>query len=276
MALKTSYEKQDDIPEQYRDLYSERGGKYELTGIEGIKTQADVDRLNEALRKERNDHKSTKDKLTTYGDMDADKVREQLAEIEELRIRAEKGSVSDEKLEELVQARLKRTIAPIERERDQLKSALEKSNGRVTELDGQIRKGTIERALREAAVSAKAVPEAIEDMVLLGERVFEVTDDGQVLVRDQVGFTPGLKPQEWLSEMQAKRPHWWPANQGGGANGAGGGAGGGANPWAADQWNLTAQGRYVAEHGMAKAEQMARSAGSKIGAVEPTVRKTAA
>ena len=43
MALQATHDKLDDIPEAYRDLYTERDGKYELTGIAGIKTAADVE-----------------------------------------------------------------------------------------------------------------------------------------------------------------------------------------------------------------------------------------
>ena len=32
--LKTIYEKEEEIPEGYTDLYLERNGKFELTGIE--------------------------------------------------------------------------------------------------------------------------------------------------------------------------------------------------------------------------------------------------
>ncbi len=277
MAIKAIYEKQDEIPEQYRDLFSERSGKWELTGVEGVKTQGDVDRIQEALRKEKSDHKVARDRLSAFGDMEPDKVREQLDSIEELKLRAEKGSLSDEKLEELVNARMARKLAPLERELVTTKGALEKEKARAGELEGTIRRGTIERSLREAATAAKMVPEAIEDMVLLGERVFDVAEDGVVTVREGSGYPLGLRAGEWLKEMQEKRPHWWPPSQGGGAGGSGGGgAGGGSNPWSPDAWNVTAQGAYIRAHGEEKAARLAEQAGSRLGAIAPTVRRQAA
>ena len=62
MKLKLVVEKLDEIDSKYHDLYTEKDGKYEFTGVEGIKTQADIDRLQTALTKERADHKSTKEK----------------------------------------------------------------------------------------------------------------------------------------------------------------------------------------------------------------------
>lgn len=277
MAIKAIYEKQDEIPEQYRDLFSERSGRWELTGVEGVKTQGDVDRIQEALRKEKSDHKASRDRLAAFGDMEPDKVREQLDSIDELKLRAEKGSLSDEKLEELVNARMARKLAPLERDLATTKGALEKEKARAGELEGTIRRGTIERSLREAATAAKLVPEAIEDMVLLGERVFDVAEDGAVTVKEGSGYPLGLRAGEWLKEMQEKRPHWWPPSQGGGAGGSGGGgAGGGSNPWSPDAWNVTAQGAYIRAHGEDKAARLAEQAGSRLGAIAPTVRRQAA
>lgn len=38
------------------------------------------------------------------------------------------------------------------------------------------------------------------------------------------------------------------------------------NPWAEDTWNLTGQGRFITQFGMARAAQRASEAGTKIGA----------
>jgi len=51
MGLEAIHKTLEEIPEQYRDLYSERNGQFELTGISGVKTQADVDRLSVCTHK---------------------------------------------------------------------------------------------------------------------------------------------------------------------------------------------------------------------------------
>lgn len=38
-----------------------------------------------------------------------------------------------------------------------------------------------------------------------------------------------------------------------------------SNPWMPDQWNLTAQGQYVLEHGLVKAQEAAAEAGTTVG-----------
>ena len=70
VKLKTIYDKQEEIPEGFGELYAERNGKFELTAVEGVKTQADIDRVQTALVKERADHKAVKDKLVAFGDVD--------------------------------------------------------------------------------------------------------------------------------------------------------------------------------------------------------------
>ncbi len=38
MALQAVHDKIEDIPKQYRDLYTEKSGEYELTRIVGVNT----------------------------------------------------------------------------------------------------------------------------------------------------------------------------------------------------------------------------------------------
>ncbi len=95
--------------------------------------------------------------------------------------------------------------------------------------------------------------------------------EGKYVTKDGVGVTPGLEPKEWFKDFQEKRPHWWPASQGGNSRGAGGPTGKNAgNPWSEAGWNVTAQGKYITQHGEAKANEAALSVGSKIGATKPT------
>jgi hypothetical protein len=105
-------------------------------------------------------------------------------------------------------------------------------------------------------------------------RVFEVTDAGRVLTRDNVDAMPGIEPKEWFKDQQDKKPHWWPQSLGG--NSRGGGSGGGTlrseNPWSAEGWNLTRQGQAVKTMGLEKAAALAAQVGSKMGDTKPVPR----
>lgn len=276
MALEAIVKSLDDIPEELtaRELFSERNGQFELTGIQGVKTSADVDRLQVALSKERDDHKATKAKYTVWGDLDYEETVQKLDRIPELEAAAKEGGIDEEKMNELVEGRIKTRLAPLERELAQLKT----QNGELTEANNGFIQQNKTRKIRDnvgaALVEAKVIDAAREDALFLAERVFEIReDDGEVVTRDGVGVTPGIRAGDWLTELQPKRPHWWPASEGGGAGGSGGGGATGKNPWSRDNWNMTLQGQYVKEHGIEKATKMAQSVGSAIGAITPPAEK---
>jgi len=277
MLLSVTHDKIDDIPEQYRELYTEQDGKFVLTGISGVKTQTDVDRVQEGARKEREEHKATKAKLHAWDGFDEpDKLREQLDRVAELEIMA-KGNKEefDSKLEELTEARVKSRLGPVERQNKTLTEQLAEAKTLTEQLLGEKVRRTIGDKVSDACTTAKVLPEALPDIKLLANQVFEVTDDGAVLTKENpFGVTPGLAPDVWLSEMQEKRPHWWPRSTGGGATGSGGPGGMKGNPWSHDNWNLTEQGKYIKEHGVEKAEQMAKAANTTIGGRKPEQKKS--
>lgn len=274
MALQAIHDNVDDIPEQYRDLYSERDGKWELTGVTGVKTQADIDRLQNSLVKERNDHKITKEALGVWGDLKHEDVVKQLDRIPELEAAAN-GGIDETKMNELVEGRIKTRLAPIERENATLKQTVEEQTGTITQYETAERTRKIHDAVREFALpasGAKMLDTAIDDANMLAERIFEIReDDGAIVTRDNVGVTPGIGVDAWLVEMQEKKPHWWPTSGGGGSRGAGGGGQGGLtnNPWSKESWSLTEQGKAMREN-PTRAEQMMKAANAKVGQIAPT------
>lgn len=281
MKLKTSYDTADEIPEGYADLYTERDGVFVLTGIEGVKAQSDIDRLTDSLKKERSDHKATREKLAAFAGLDPTEVHEKLEEAtslaEQLEAVKKAGGVFDEeKLAPVIEARVRQATAPLERQVAQAQRKLEEKDKLVAShelevgtLKSSIVNDRIERTIRDVAVAEKVIAPAIGDVVLNARGIFEQDESGRVITKDIDGVTPGLSPKEWLKDQQENRPHWWPVSAGGGARGAGGGGSAGPNPWSKDGWNITAQGAYVNANGIEKATQMADRAGVKIGATKP-------
>lgn len=269
MGLKAIVDDINTVEEKYRDLYTERNGKWELTAIEGMRTQADIDRLQGSLVAERNEHKATKVKLDAFDGLDAANVRAELARIPELEVRASNNKLNDAQIETIVSGRVKQAVEPIQQ---QLKTAQTELTTARTEIDGfksKDRTNTINGAVRDAAVKSKVLTGALDDVLLYGERLFEIDATGRVVTKaDIAGVTAGIEPSVWLTEQQKNRAHWWPASSGGGAAGSGG-TGGGVNPFSKDGWNLTEQGRMHNEN-PAKAEQMAKAAGTTVGGLRPT------
>ncbi len=272
MKLKLSYDSLEDIPEKFRELFTEKDEKWSFSGVDGMRTNDDVTRLEAALSKERKDHKKVKDDLKNkFGDLDAEQVRADLDELAELRLKVTENP-EGKKTDELVEQRVKVRLAPIERERDKLKNDVLTLTNERGELASTISRGKIEGHLRKAADGAKIVGTAIEDVIAIGGNLFELNDDGQAVAKENAGLQPGLTPDIWMTDQKEKRPHWWPASEGGGAKGAKDGSGGGNNPWSKGAWNVTQQSQYVRTHGTAKANAMASAAGVTVGATAPATK----
>ena len=272
--LKDKHDSIDEIPEQYRELYTERDGKWCCTGIAGIKTQDDIDRLKKALDSEKSDHKSTKEKLHVWDGMDHAEITTKLDRMAELEVAAGNKDEMDAKLEELTEARVRSRLAPVERENAALKKKLDEMTATAEKLEAERVRRVIGDHIEKACVEAKILQEAKPDVKMLAEAVFEITDDSNVLTRENpFGITPGLSPEVFLQEMQSTRPHWWPRTTGGDSRGSGDTSTFSKNPWSREHWNLTEQGKVLTTQGREKADQMAKSAGTVVGGTMPAAKK---
>jgi hypothetical protein len=277
MSLKAIYEKKEDIPEAFQELYTERDGKWEVTGIEGIKTVADVERVQEGARKERNDHKETKDKLRDWEKLGKlEDVQGKLDKYPELEAAASGKETDEDVIKQRVEARLEQHLAPVRRDLEKAQKENREKDEKIQEYAAGDLRRTIHDAIGKAARpadGAKVLDSALSDVKMVGESMFEVVD-GKVITKDNIaGITAGAAPEDWLQEMQKTRPHWWPPSEGGGAGGSGGKGGFPNNPWSKEHWNLTQQGRVVREQGEEKAAAMAKAAGVQIGATRPAGEK---
>lgn len=270
--LEVTYDTLDEVPDSFKDLYSEKDGKAVLTGINGLKTNQDVLNVQEALRKERADHAAAKEALKpwkAFGD-DPTELQAKLDRIAELEAAAG-GKLDDAAIQKLVEARLGQKTAPLERQ-------LKDSTTRIGELEQEnsaLKNSLVTRdrndAVRAVATEMKVLSTAIPDVEMIAGAYLERDETtGEFIVKaDAKGVTPGADVKQFMKEMQKQRPHWWPQSQGGGAGGGKGFGDSDENPWSAKGWSLTKQGQYVKEHGMAEAQKAAASAGSKIGATRP-------
>ncbi|AAT69542.1 gp66 [Alphaproteobacteria phage PhiJL001] len=281
MPLTAVMDTLEGVDESIAALYTQKGEKFELTGIAGVKTQADVDRLTTSLNKEREEHKTTKASLGVWGELNHEEVMAKLDKIPELEAAAA-GKLDEAAIEEIVNKRVQGTIAtqtaPLERQVAALTKERDEFAAQNEGFRSKDRTRNIHDAVRKELVDKKVIPEAHDDALMLADRIFEVReDDGAIVTRDNVGVTPGITPDLWLQEIQEKRPHWWPASQGGGAGGGqgGGGVGSGAsNPFTAEGWNVTEQGNILRLKGREHAERMAKAAGTTVGGKKPAPRKS--
>lgn len=249
MKLKAILENLDELPDSIdpRELFVEKDGKFELA-IEGAKSQADVDRLSKALAKERTDHRSTKDKVKAFGDLTPETLSELQDEVEELRATKGdgKGRPTDETVQKLVNVGVEKAKRDFDKKLKELTDANALLSTEHSTLLGEKKKRTLVDSIRDVTAGEKGIPirlEALGDVELLAERVFEFGEDGKPVTRDGVGYEPGLSPRELLTAIQVAgtKPHWFKDTLGAGANGgrgAGAGKFDGANPFDRATFNL--------------------------------------
>lgn len=270
MSLSAIMDSLDGLSEDLASLYTEKGDKFELTGITGIKTAADVQRVQNALDREKEQHIQTREMLKNWGDLDYEEVQGQLDRIPELEA-ASKGKLDEAQIEEIVERRVVGTLnsrtAPLERQI----STLTRNNEELARSNAAFIESNNRRTIRDAVSAqlreARVIEHARDDALLQAERIFRVSKDdttGATLIAAEDGTTP----KDWILDIQAKnvKPHWWGPTQGGGANPGSGHRIVGNNPWSKDNWNLTKQGAVTREKGAEHADRMARAAGHKDAA----------
>ncbi len=273
VTLELNYDSADAIPEGYKGLFDEKDGKFAFSGVTGFKTQTDVNNVQEALRKEREDHTAAKTALTPWAAMGKpDEVQAKLDRIPELEAAA-KGKLDDDAINGIVEGRMTQKIAPLERN---ITTLTDENTGLKKENEGL--KTALERRdmsdeLRVVATEMKVLSSAVADIEIIAASYLEKGPDGNFVVKaDAQGVTPGVDVKQFMKEMQKMRPHWWPQSQGGGAGGGDGDFGDGGNPWAPDSWNMTKQSQIFREQGAEVAARMAKAAGTTVGG-RPAAKK---
>ncbi len=270
MKLKAIYDKQEDIPAGFESAYTERNGKWELQ-VEGMKTQGDVERVQEALDKERDEHKKAKKRLRGMGDDDdADSVQDLKDKVEDLEAKLEtagKDKVSDEEIQKRVDAAVKIEIRPLQRDLKKVTEERDELSGTVSAQSSQINSGLI-RGDVARVIGNKDLginPESLPDIEMFADNVMEVGEDGNRTTREGVtGVTPGLSLEEAIKEFRAngQRNPWFGETRGTGSGGGDGKPHGGKNPFSEKHWNSTEQGKLI-EGNPTLAKSLAEQAGGK-------------
>lgn len=213
-------------------------------------TNADVAKLQAALKAERDAHTETKRVhgefrtaiLTPLGLPDnapAETITARIGDVEK--------TVTD------------RTAA-LTTERDEART-------RLANVESRWAGEKVDRALSDALTRSGMIADNAADALALARPLFVLSDKGDVVTKaDTAGVIPGANPDQWIiAQLRTLRPHWWPKSMGGGAVG---GSRGGAMMGDTScfkpgpTWNITAQAAFERKHGTRAAEMAARQHGS--------------
>jgi hypothetical protein len=200
MKLKFMYDSKEAIPAEYLGLFDEKDGRFILTGIEGVTSQSDLDKLQGALHNERDAHKQTKAELT-----------KQLAELKAKFAELEKAGSKDPEPQPTAGATTDPTVLALKKELEKQQSALDEMQKKSEALEAEKKQLTILNSLKRQA-EGKIRAEAMGDLELYAG-TFELTDDGKIVTKD------GTPVEDWFSETLKSKPHWLPENTPSGAKG---------------------------------------------------------
>ena len=245
MTIKAILDKIDEAPELLRDHYVEANGKW-LLQVDGVKTQADVDKVLAAKTKEVSEHATTKvalktatDKLATLGD----DVEARLQRLQTLDALGYSTAAEDVQriAEALSTAKAATATAKLSGDLTTVSTERDAAVAENATLKARIAEREITSAIRDAATASRVLPQAIDALTRLGKSEFKLVD-GNPQTED------GRDVATWLEGMKQATPFMWPLAQGAGAQGAHSGGDIIAptnNPFSNESWNVTRQGELL-------------------------------
>lgn len=215
MPLKAFYATQTEIPEALREHYVERDGKWVLDA-EGVE---DVTGLKRALERERAEKARLEGIAAKFKNLDPEKARAALAQLEAIE---DKELIAAGDVEKLLQVRT-------DRMRQDYDSRLAAVTGEKDTLSTKLSELLIDNGIQQAAIKHKVRETAVPDALNRGRAVFKLVDgkaiphkpDGSVWYGKD-GNTP-LTQDEWLgSILTQEAPHMFEQSTGGGTPPGGG------------------------------------------------------
>jgi hypothetical protein len=199
MAFPT-YEKKEDIPKGFEDLYEEKDGKFspKVTEI------PDVTKLSSALETER----------TTAATEKAARVKAENDLAAERRKQAAKdGNISDEQLTKLR-----------EEDENKRKAEVEPVKTELAETKAKLRKITLTDRLRALGTAAGWLSDRADDALEAALKRADLAEgsDTNIVVKDKDGKVTTEKIEDFLKVTFKKEKPWLYAGSGGSGSGAGG------------------------------------------------------
>ena len=168
-----------------------------------------------------NEVKTAKGKLKEYEDLDPEAARKALEEAKKIE---EKKLLDEGQIEELIKKRselmVKEHEKAIQRFQAQLDTVAKERDTHFSKLSEVL----VDTALQQVAAANGVRPQAMEDVLLRGKRIWQLID-GKPLARKGDEILYGKNPNqpmtmdEWIIGLQADAPHLFEATTGGGAAG---------------------------------------------------------
>lgn len=211
-----------DVLAQVDELHSSTVTSTVDTEVKGLKSKNKelLDESKQALKK-------FTGLQETIGDLDVSEARKAF----EL-VNSEEGKLllGGKKLEEAVELATSTMKADHEAKLGEVSSLNNDNKTKKNKWRTKYKNKTIDDTIRNEALKAKVRPEALEDVVSRGRKLFSVAEDDTVEARGSDGNLVKIgeliaTPKNWVESLKKDAPHYWPGSQGAGFTGDGEGGG---------------------------------------------------
>ena len=221
--MKAKYNNQDDIPSGLEQFYHEDGGEYHLQ-VDGLVPKSTVDEFRNNNIKLNKELQKVQD---TLSNVDLDEYKTLKTERQQI---ADQELISAGKLDELLAQRTERLRTDYESRFEKMQADSQADKTKAQEYETQFNTMIVENQLKDAALKAGVRPEAIEDVLYRGKRVWRRTDSNGIEAYE--GETPAygkqgqpLTKDEWFEGLADQAPHLFKSSHGSGAAGGAGSQG---------------------------------------------------
>jgi hypothetical protein len=249
MALKTTYENAQDIPEGMETLYTESEGTFNLTGVDGLVDKGRLDEFrdnNIQLRKDmETSEAASRSAMERFEEQSVamKALEEKFSEVnleewnslqngkkaveDKAQALADKKLIESGDVDTLINQRVEEVLAVKTREFETMKSEYEsKVSGLETHLtnyDGRLATLLVDNEITRFATEHGVRTSALEDVLYRGRGLFRV-EEGQAVALDNSGrkvyaddaVTP-LTISGWLGGLSDTAPHLFEASTGAGS-----------------------------------------------------------
>jgi hypothetical protein len=234
MKIQGSYDSVGDVPQEFKDSFTEVDGKFVLTGSIETKDTADYKEVLKLKQSSFDDMHKLKEQLKA--ETQAKTEIQSKLEVVELQI---KDGADPAKLQELVETKVKVQTEELTK---QLAEANEKNGEFQNKIYGNEKADFVNGIVGSFSDTVK------DDAKFMLNQIFERQADNTYLTKEGLGLEAGLNAEQATAKLLETRTHWQKQNTSDGASGGGEGGATGKNPFAKDSFNRTEQHKMMLDN----------------------------
>jgi hypothetical protein len=237
MALKALVKSLDEVPQEFRSLYTQDGDHFVLdvddkdfkTQLQEFRTNnIDLTKRNRDLEAKAKEAETLRAEIAKYKDIDPAKARDALDKLQGLE---EQRLIDAGKLDEVVEQRVAQRIERMRSDYEGQVTALNKSLDEITKArdtyKGQLSEVVIDNSLQQSVGTVATVRQgAMRDVLARGRATWKLDDDGKPVPYGPDGNVmygkdgkKTLTMEEWAQSLIQEANYLFEPNSGGGAPG---------------------------------------------------------